>query len=607
MKSHESVLIELAQCIYKDACAQCTTLRPDKRDIDTLISRVKHEGLSFLTITLPSLGSDLERALDEGRIASNHFRSFRKWRTIPAFLQGMFMLVFDSGEGSVLNEPDISAIKGIRQIAYSFKKLALDCTPERVRKSIAKFKKIEQDLYRGLDPVDIATFSSVSRVLWSNVFAYQSFLVNETIPKHGPGATAEKLSGNQKFNLRNWHERLENYFPLFHFVFSSENAYGSEDFEKVSLISENEEQPVRVISVPKTLKGPRIIAIEPVCMQYAQQAISSRLIPILEKSPLTKGHVNFTDQSINGDLAVKSSKDGKFATIDLSSASDRVPLPLALSMFDCVPEIRNAIGSCRSRRAQLPSGEVIPLRKFASMGSALCFPVEAMYFYTICIKALLEEYELPSTYFNIKRMSKKVWVYGDDIIVPVDAVDAVLDNLQKYYCKVNVNKSFWTGKFRESCGTEAYDGEVVTPTYVRQMPPKNRGSSTSLISWVETSNLFYKEGYWSTASYMKNMCERHLGKLPIVGDECGGLGWESFQRVTSIHRWNIPYQVHEVKTWVPKPVHRTDVLEGYPALMKSLSNLERRKIPEPQTDKDHLTKTPRYGAVTLKRRWVRPY
>lgn len=609
MKSHVSDLEAVAVNVYLDATAKCAA-EQQGRDLKTLRSRIEHEGLSFLTITLPSMGKDFEQALSLGSIEPTMFRAFRKIGRIPAFLQGIFALVFDKTEGRLLDDPNLAAIEGIRQIAYTFKKLSLSCTPSRVRKAIDEFLQCELDLNEPLDPTDLAAFAAVSSCIWPYVLGVR--ISNDSgnplhlKPKHGPGATCERISGNQKYIHRTWHDRLEPYFPMTHFAFSSENACESKEFESIQTISPEQELPVRVITVPKTLKSPRIIAIEPVCMQYAQQAVSRWLTHTIERDKVLGGLINFTDQSINQRLAMMSSSTGKLATLDLSSASDRVPYSLAISMFDSAPDIRDAISACRSTRAKLPTGEIITLKKFASMGSALCFPVESMYFYTICVMALLENRHLPRTRTNVLKVAHLVHVYGDDIIVPTDDAASVIDHLQKYYCKVNVSKSFWTGKFRESCGTDAYDGEEVVPTYLRQMPPNNRRDTKSLISWVEASNLFYRRGYWRTANLLIKQCETIIGALPIVGPKCSGLGKVSFQHLVSTERWNCRFQVPEVRTWCAAPVYRNDRLDGYPALMKCLLRLE-GGIEPLQIDGQHLMRSARYGAVALKRRWIRPY
>jgi hypothetical protein len=629
LKSDLSDHLELVQAIYIDACAKCIADVSDLRDLKTIRSRVEDEGDSFLTITLPNFCNDFERSLAVGSIDSSAFRSFRKAGSIPAFLQGMISLIFDRETGRIRNEDSITndhstLVDSVRQICLAFKKTEAACTPKRVRAAIANFTAIEQSFHEFTPPPeDSREFSLVSSVLWGNILA--NIRLDMLVPRHGPGATAERVSGNQKFLWRRWHDRLEPYFPLVDNGYSM-SAEGSEELKIVTIVPEQDEQPVRVTPVPKTMKGPRIIAIEPACMQYTQQAIRQVLYDLIESSELTKGHVNFRDQSVNQMLAIKSSETGQLATIDLSDASDRVPRSLALEMFRSNPDLLDAIDACRSTKAELPEGGVIsPLLKFASMGSALCFPVESMYFYTICVAALLRAQNFPVTFANCFRVSRHVHVYGDDIIVPSTYAMTVLDYLQKYNCKVNSSKTFFSGNFRESCGADAYRGELVTPVYIRKKRPKNRQQVSNIISWSATAALFYKKGYWRTAELMWKHCERILGTFPYVSETSSGLGRISFMGYRSVGRWNNKLHRFEVKAWSPKQVYRTDKLEGYGALQKSLLSLEskdsssfnsqfqdrssewfaaRGSLKPTSSDESHLERSALYGAVALQLRWL---
>jgi len=604
MKSHARGILELATCVYLDAVAKCTANQLEERDLETLRSRIEGEGISFVTITLPNLVKGLEQALSRGQIEPLDFLGFKKFRKAPAFLRGFFALIFDSSTGRLLNEPQIEAIEGIRQIGNTFKKLEIPCSPRRVAKAFTEFTQIEHDLKLPIAPDFVNYYLNVSRVLWSSLLtSTEVSAIARFKPKHGPGATAEHILGNSKYVIRSWHERLEPYFPLLTTAYANEYACDAGGFANVTLVNEEQELPVRVITVPKTLKTPRIIAIEPVCMQYTQQAISRTLTKAIEQSTIAGGHINFTDQTINRRLAMTSSADGTYATIDMSAASDRVPYSLAIRLFDSNPDFQSAVDATRTKKAQLPDGTVLVLSKFASMGSALCFPVESMHFYTVCVGALLEKYKLPVTFKNCLAVSRNVFVYGDDILVPAQDAEIVIEHLHKSMCKVNASKSFWTGKFRESCGADAYDGVLVTPTYVRKTRPDNFSDASSLTSWVATSNLFYKKGYWKTASHMISVCESILGALPVVGPDCAGLGKVSFQPFVSSERWNEDHQVSEVRAWCLRPVYRRDPLDGYNALLKCLL----RTGSEDTADCKHLERTVRRGAVALKRRWVRPY
>lgn len=608
MKSNVSDYLKLVEHIYLDMTSLCSANVSDLRDLKTIRSRVRDEGISFLTITLPRFAQDLERALEQGMVSPNLFQNFAKRKALPCFLQGMLGNIFNLETGRLYDENSriascVESIRAIRQICLSFKKIQLPCTPKREYKALENFINTEIDLSVFTIQDDLAKeFSLVSSMLWDTTI--HSLSLDSCKPRHGPGATAERISGNQKFNWRRWHERLEPYFPIIgsgYLVSEDENRM----LQDVEFISPDKEQPVRVCLVPKTLKSPRIIAIEPVCMQYTQQGIRSLLYEAIELKGVQKGRVNFTDQSINQRLAMKASRTGRLATIDLSDASDRVPRDLALTMFNGNPDLRDAIDACRSTRATVGGLKTISLSKFASMGSALCFPVEAMYFYTICVVALFRSTSLPITYSNLKKLARMVYVYGDDIIIPVAYAESVLDYLQKYNCKVNNSKTFCSGRFRESCGIDAYAGHDVTPTYVRRTRPKNRRQATSIISWVSTANSFYQRGLWRTAQFMYNQIERLIGFLPYVSSESGALGRVSYLGYRSIGRWNPELHRFEVRAWVPRPIRRTDELDGHGALVKSLSKLEDlEKHPLANRKSDHLELSELHGVATIKRTWV---
>jgi len=597
LKSNVSDCLELLECIYKDATSKCTADVSDKRDLLTIRSRVEHEGLSFLTITLPKFCDDFQQSIADGRIDSTRFREFAKCGAIPAFLQGMLSQMFDYETGEMYDNESLvgedktshdccaddwpTIVESVRQVCLTFKRVELSCTPEREQAALARFVQTEQSFESfTLLEDDLRGFRDLSFMLWSDLV--RAFTLTDAIPRHGPGATAERVSGNQKYNWQFWFDRLEPYFPLIDNGFPLGTPCDGGELDVVAVLTSTEEFPVRVVTVPKTLKAPRTIAIEPACLQYVQQGIRDFFYRRIESHEFTAGHVNFTDQTTNKRLALSSSIDGRYSTIDLSDASDRVPLELVKVMLASNQELLDCVLACRSEMAQMPDGTLVgPLRKFASMGSALCFPIEAMYFFTIVVKALLDEQKLSYTRENILKVSRDVYVYGDDIIVPTTNAVTVLDYLQKYNCKVNVDKTFFTGKFRESCGTDAFAGYEVTPTYLRRMRPKNRRMSKNIISWVSAANSFYLKGYWGTCEYLWKTLTAVCGNLPYTDEDCSGLGRKTYMRgYTSTQvwrnpkesRWNKKLQRLEVMALVPKPVYRTDALEGYGALMKSFLN-----------------------------------
>jgi len=124
--------LEVAEAIYKDACAKCTADVYDLRDLETIRSRVKDQGISFLTITLPNFYKDFEASLEAGYVDSTSFRSFRKHGSLPSFLKGMTSLIFDRETGRIYDNKtnpfasDVpSVIDCVRQICLAFTNLEL--------------------------------------------------------------------------------------------------------------------------------------------------------------------------------------------------------------------------------------------------------------------------------------------------------------------------------------------------------------------------------------------------------------------------------------------------------------------------------------------------
>jgi hypothetical protein len=284
----------------------------------------------------------------------------------------------------------------------------------------------------------------------------------ELIPKHGPGSTADGLAGNAKYDQMEWTERLEEVFPYLDYALP--NARYHTAVESVKFLTPEQERPVKVTLVPKTLSTPRIIAIEPTCMQYMQQAISLNLVQYLEDpNSFCSGFLGFYHQEPNQLMARTGSQEGSLATLDLSEASDRVHNDLVLELFRAYTNLSDGVQACRSRTAVVPLvNEVIPLVKFASMGSALTFPIEAMVFLTLVMIGIEQAEARHLSDNEILSLKGKVRVYGDDIVVPVEYARSVNRVLGIFGFRVNEHKSFWTGKFRESCGKEYYDGHDVS-------------------------------------------------------------------------------------------------------------------------------------------------
>jgi len=588
-------LVGLLAYLLQDCSRRCDA--PSFRDIKTITERVKNEGDSFITITLPAFCSDFERSLDEGRIGPSYFSGFRKNGCRPAFMQAFMSNVFDK-DGVLLENPSLDCISSIRQVCLFAKKILLPCTKERERRAEEAFLKCENEVGAIKNDRFMEYFRRVCRIVMSDVLSYGHY--EELVPRHGPGTTGEKIRGNSKFRISVWHRRLDRVFPYTEFGCGSlRNLTQYGDDIPINFVEPEDEAPVRVVFVPKTMKTPRVIAIEPVCMQYAQQALSTWIVPRIESGYFTGGHVNFRDQSVNQSLALLSSRDGILATLDMSEASDRVSLSMAQDLYSIYPDFWEIVDACRSRRAKLPSGRVIDLKKFASMGSAMCFPTEAMVFYCAIITSrILSKGQQPSR-STCFELSRQVYVYGDDLIVPANEASTISADLHSIGLKVNSRKSFWNGKFRESCGLDAYDGSKVTPVYLRRMLPTDRLDGNAVVSGVSLSNQLFDAGYYRTSAAIKDAVESVVGKLPTVPRTSAAIGWYYYSDSAPRTRFNKELQRREIRVLVPKTPRVPDRLDDDPALVKCFGIIGCEAVAP-----DHLLFRAGSRRLTLKTEWA---
>lgn len=205
----------------------------------------------------------------------------------------------------------------------------------------------------------------------------------------------------------------------------------------------------KLMFVPKNYKTFRSIVVEPPLNGFFQKGVGAYI-----KDRLRRVGVDLRDQARNQMLARAGSVTGQLATVDLSSASDTVSRELVRALlphqwFVLLDSLRTPAVRYR--------GKSIALQKFSSMGNAYTFELESLIFFSLAC-AVVECAGLPVC---------DVSVYGDDIIVPVDAYAGLVDVLEFCGFAVNLQKSYAQGYFRESCGHDYYRGIDIRPLYVK--------------------------------------------------------------------------------------------------------------------------------------------
>lgn len=584
-----------------------------EKDEVTLSDRFAREGMPFLEVTLPTLDDALIEGLSTGVLpAIAGFRK-RKGSALPCFLHSFWVEIFDK-DGLLIAEPSVTHIRAIRQIARLHKKLFRVCSDDAVRKAVGKFWETDRNLRSDISFA--STLSEIGQYLFAEVVRPLAQGITWLTCKHGPGATAERLDSVQRFQFDGISPvLLEAVGPEFF------RATWSRLYESPPTTAE---RPARLVAVPKTATKPRLISIEPAANQFVQQGIKDVLEVGLDRIRIC----SYRSQVPNQDLAREASLSGALATLDLSEASDRVSYDVVKALFSWSTPFLKWLDVTRSRDVDLQplgrDGKTVIMRglnKFASMGSALTFPVETMVFTTIVAYSVLMTEGKRITRANVRQLMSRddLRIYGDDIIVPVDCVPTLISSLTRLGLVVNESKSFWTGFFRESCGADYYHGIPVQPVYVRQLPPETRHDVTEIVSLSSLRDqIFTIYGDGPAIDLIDEWVISILRVYPWAEDPTASAGIARRGAVKDA-RWNSALQRHESYLHVPHYKREATKADGWVQLEAALHRLGRREEmmidlskvgiyqPVPLGEIADLKKITHHGrpsSAKLKRRWV---
>jgi hypothetical protein len=196
-------------------------------------------------------------------------------------------------------------------------------------------------------------------------------------PRHGPGVVSTGQDPSEKPFFRRRLTKLEKKYPFIEY-FHYSRSHTWDRIDQLEALESVEYGQAKLVPVPKDSRGPRLISAEPIENQWIQQGQMSNLVRHLETNEFTKGRINFRDQTVNRDLALQASSDGKLVTLDMKEASDRVSRDLVQYLFH--DHLFEYLDASRSPCTLLPDGTSETLNMFAPMGSAISFPWRHSYF-----------------------------------------------------------------------------------------------------------------------------------------------------------------------------------------------------------------------------------
>jgi len=268
----------------------------------------------------------------------------------------------------------------------------------------------------------------------------------------------------------------------------------------------HEVDSLKLALVPKTFKSLRSIMPNTTIGSYMSYGLGE----MIRKRLRAKGYDIKTLQMRHRVLARLGSRHTQYATLDLSSASDSISVAMVDRLFP--PDWLAILHQSRIGRVVLPDNRCVESETFCTMGIGYTFPLQTLVFLSI-LKA--------ASFYSFGKRKMTISVYGDDMIYNVILHSHILDVFSEIGLVVNIEKSYHTGYFRESCGGDYFRGVDVRP-----FQPRNGSASVGKTTY-EAILYKYINGLlmrWSeyeirfTLDYLLSELASVTGKAKIVPD-----------------------------------------------------------------------------------------
>lgn len=477
---------DVVRALFKD-------LGVDTFTTQYVVKRTDNEGVLFLTRVLPCVAKCLLIALEKGYFSYSEYSELsaiaRKGK-FPIIFFGFFSRIFSHRTGKVLEYPDAGAIYIIRQACEYFYKLAIPYSDDQLDSALEKFLGVEEELStldssgRFVDQLrkDVCRFyPELSSTHYHRV-------LQRSKPRPGPGTYAGCKPGE-------WWRHKKKILPVFPVkgtdipfeksLLSPKIRFRSKSAGVVldqlrsptaAVVSRDTASSSELLFVPKDSRGPRTIVREPFHALRYQMSFHDWFKEYLENK--TSHRINFVSQEINKNLAKESSITQLYATLDLQDASDRTAYSIVRKVYRDSSLVQHFL-QYRTRECYLPNGTTIQLNKLSGMGSGFTFPIMSHLLHLAISREICDacrrELAAPDSSGPkglqedrlYRQISRQVYVYGDDIIVPTKWVHHAIHAVQKIGYRVNKSKSFARSHFRESCGGDYFRGVDVAPVRAR--------------------------------------------------------------------------------------------------------------------------------------------
>lgn len=213
-------------------------------------------------------------------------------------------------------------------------------------------------------------------------------------------------------------------------------------------------QEDKISCAPKDFDCSRTVGTPQTCNTFIQKGIDL----LMRRNLKDRANLDLSRQDVNQWMAREgASAEGTsipYITLDVKGASNSVLTEIVRTLYSS--EWFKLLNETRSPGYTLPDGSRHRFELFCSMGNGFCFPLETSIFAAACVAAC----KMAGSPVDFR-------VYGDDIIVRQDVALLLCEILRSLGFRLNLDKSFIHGPFRESCGANWHGERDVTPAYWR--------------------------------------------------------------------------------------------------------------------------------------------
>lgn len=331
---------------------------------------------------------------------------------------------------------------------------AFKASEEHCRAVNLRFKDLTFDpLYKGQNVALLHAMSrKIAMILEPFKFSAWKELLNGAA--FGPGSSYH-IRGGSTGAERKFREELGTTAVLHHHFWKRRKRLYPHWFNRANVEPAAKLQEAsQVTTVPKNAKTDRTIAIEPGLNIWFQKAVGSML-----RRRLREHGYDLNSDARNQRGAYLGSKFNNLATVDMKAASDTIAYQMVREILP--HDWFEVLDALRSREYELESS-TFRFEKFSSMGNGFTFELESTIFLTAALAAC-EFVGAPTT---------DVAIFGDDVVLPVEAFDTFRSFCSFLGFVVNVDKTYVNSPFRESCGTYFYNGIECKPIFLKKRPTR---------------------------------------------------------------------------------------------------------------------------------------